>query len=354
MQTSSNINEVWNTALINTYQLPSQFHFSTPCPLVQKSNIELWQRLNFLPEESSTPLTLFHEIALLSQKMVAPQLLKNSIGEHYFILWNTYLNEQNITPKPKDILIIFRDWAIRNCIGQLNQGMAAIYQESLYYEYQNIVESYLHDGSPADFDGNYDDLAQSLQQTSFSTIQLSTHYQLNNKTIIPLLFSSSINQAIARKFFLHEIDIQCCFGKLINWTITPGKWYNSSILQNALRNPSLLEKTDTNPIDWEYFFGENGTLKYLSSSVVAVDQINFKLTTPTKYTPEEQNYITQNIDKGFWPFYLKSSETTSNTVHFTPKKTIFQLNTDSIPILIGSVELKIEEYLGAKQEEINI
>lgn len=342
-------------------------HFQLLQPLaVPTSDHGLWDSFNVVP-----PVTLkynrwfyqqptfFSQYAALVNGLSFPEsAFVKDIGADTYVEWQAYLNTLSPPPAANTLPTVWFEWAMVNAPEVANIGRSDLSVQLLINGAQAVLQPYEGpNAKPADFSPSFSDLKNTLKASPgvhFSFDSTNDDPDVSNSWVpgddpnyFGIWTGSSAAFHVSRKFALSKITVSVQFDHFTAVAVTPGEWYNSSLLHQAWAAQSTPPWIDS--ADWQTYFGASGNLTHAVGSIVAADGITLTLTSDADFTVAEQAIIKGLAAMGDWPVYCPvSSAVLSNSITTGPESmTIRFKSAPGNPVILGFNVFDIRSYLGA-------
>jgi hypothetical protein len=360
------LTDAWYNHLATSLNLSvHKFQWVQP-PVIPNYDDILWSYFNVVPPPTLTYNRWYYEqptffsayAAIVNQLVFPDSAFENNIGADNYAKWTLYLNGLPKPPATNTLPTVWFQWAILYAPSVANIGRSDLSYQILIHSGQSALAQYEGpDAKPVDFSPSLSDLQSTLQASpatgfSFNSLNLNPDLSASSRPIYdPCFFGlwtgSYAGFHVSKKFAGSSIAVSIRFEHFSVVTVTPGSWYHSSLLQLARTSKSTPPWTD--PLLWEKYFGESGTLQHAIGSVLAVDGISLNLTADTDFTAEEQWAIKTQVEMGYWPLYYPQRPLAgTNTVTFEPGKMTIQIESKpGNPVILGANVLGINYYLGS-------
>lgn len=174
------------------------------------------------------------------------------------------------------------------------------------------------------FDKTFDDLKTAVKSGSPETFSFDSETASSNISHtwadgeLSGFFSSFFGGAgssydeITEKFSDEQLTIDGRFSHVSQFSATPGDWFDASVLKHAFadKNGDIWAEKK-----WDDYFGSDGSLERLLTTLVVVDGVHFKMESEAEFSEEEQERITGSIETGFWPFFSVTSSFEKDVTH---------------------------------------
>ena len=335
-------------------------------PTVPVSDKSLWDCFNVVP-----PVTLkynrwfyqqptfFSQYAAVVNGLSFPEsAFVKDIGADTYVEWQAYLKTISPPPPANTLPTVWFQWAMVNAPSVANIGRSDLSVQLLISGAQAALEPYEGPSAkPADFSPSLSDLKNTLRASSgasFSFDSTDDDPDVSNSWVpgddpnyFGIWTGSSAAFHVSRKFALSKITVSVQFDHFATVPVTPGEWYNSSLLHQAWASQSTPPWIDS--ADWQGYFGENGSFTCAIGSLLAADGITLTLTSDADFTTAEQAIIKGLATMGNWPVYCPvSSAVLSNSITTGPgSMTIRFRSAPGNPLILGFNVFDIRSYLGA-------
>jgi hypothetical protein len=359
----------WHDTLATDLRLSrDSFQLSLPATPVPPADDALWALQDVIPPPSSTfargacagDRTLDEYAAAAQQMTFAQEAFARDIGQQNYVAWTQYLTRYKHPPKPEALPGIFQRWSIVNAPAVTSIGVADLTEMALIDGAQQALAPYLGAGAkPADFTGGYADLVAMLAASSGARVAMgpagegggdvaSTWTGGGDGGVQGLWAGACRGSRLSTTFAASAVTVQASIGRVCTWVCTPGRWYESSLLNMAFAGPTsppwpLL----ANPT-WEQLFGQFGSLRRMLASTVIADDLRATITSDARYRPADRPVILANAASGLWPFYLAASPTVTTEVTFDDAGAlrVDVRSQPGSPLILGQNVLGIGRYLG--------
>jgi hypothetical protein len=335
-------------------------------PGVPVSDQSLWDCFNVVP-----PVTLkynrwyyqqptfFSQYAAVVNGLSFPEsAFVQDIGADTYVRWQAYLKTLSPPPPANTLPTVWFQWAMVNAPEVANIGRSDLATQLLIEGAQAVLEPYEGPNArPADFSPSFADLKNTLRASSGASFSFDSAHDdpdVSNSWVpgddpnhFGIWTGSSAAFHVSQKFASSKITVSAQFDHFATVTVTPGQWYNSSLLHQAWASQSTPPWIDS--ADWQTYFGTDGSLTHAVGSILAADGITLTLTSDADFTPMEQTIIRGLAAMGDWPVYCPvASSAISNAVSMSPGlMTIRFKSAPGNPVVLGFNAFDIRSYVGA-------
>lgn len=335
-------------------------------PVVPASDRGLWDCMNVVP-----PVTLkynrwfyqqptfFSQYAAIVNGLSFPEsAFAKDIGADTYVEWQAYLNSLPTPPPPNTLPTVWFQWALVHAPEVANIGRSDLSAQLLINGGKAALQSYEGpDALPVDFSPSLLDLKNTLRSssgTSFSFDSINDDPDVSNSWVPgddPNYFGvwtgSSAAFHVSRKFALSKITVSVQFEHFATVAVTPGSWYDSSMLHLAWASQDTPPWIDS--AGWQTYFGATGSLTHAVGSLLAADGITVTLTSDADFSEAEQAIIKGLAVMGDWPVYCPiTSAVLSNSVTTGPGSlTVRFKSAPGNPVILGFNVFDIRSYVGA-------
>jgi hypothetical protein len=334
-------------------------------PAVPASDQSLWDCFNVVP-----PVTLkynrwfyqqptfFSQYAAVVNGLSFPEsAFVKDIGADTYLQWQAYLNTISPPPPANTLPTVWFEWAMLHDPSVANIGRSDLSIQLLISGAQAVLQPYEGPNAlPADFSPSFSDLKNTLRASSgasFSFDSANDNPDVSNSWVpgddpnyFGIWTGSSAAFHVSRKFALSKITVSVQFDHYATVPVTPGSWYNSSLLHQAWVSESTPPWIDS--ANWLAYFGENGSFTYAIGSLLAADGITLTLTSDADFTTAEQAMIQGLAAMGDWPVYCPvSSAVLSNSIATSAGSLKIRFKSaPGNPVILGFNAFDIRSYLG--------
>ncbi|WP_143271888.1 hypothetical protein [Azospirillum brasilense] len=358
----------WYNSVVQSLNLTSAaFQLLQPSFVVPLTNLGLWRYGQEIPQRSLTAnaydmsLERFFDIyaSVIGQLSFPESSFREDIGDDTYEAWTAYLATLHPQPSAQQLPSLFLVWAMTNAPTVANVGQQDLAEMVLIGSAQAALEPYVGpNGQPADFGGSYAQLVQSLAHG------IAKSFRFDSKTAsgdvsgswtggVDTIDNGLWNGAVPGNrqsllFSQSHVQASVTVSGLITWPLTPGPWYNSSMIATAYANPCTPPWPDPAQPAWDAVFGADGSLPRVMASLAAAKGIDITVTSDAVYSPLDQAIIETFAPLGLWPFYLPSGMA-QTTVSFGESSgmTIRTVSTPGVPVVLGGNVQPIRAFLGA-------
>ncbi len=308
--------------------------------------------------------------ALVPSSSVNPEQV---IGQPTYDQWVAYVRKLAVPPAPTSYPTLFRNWAMLYAPGVANAGASAYAQmllDPILTAQNALLLSYTDPtGLPKSPDWNlgYKDLVAQLDaapQQTFDFDSKTANSDVSkswtkggNTGFLGLWGGSSSSSEISTKFASSRVAVEASMLHVLNFSASPGDWYNSGAMGLAYANRTGNPWNPNSSIKWDNTFGENGNMQRFAANIIVVAGMDIMIQSDASYSTSEQTEVHNNSHAGIWPFYCSgggSSSSTSCSFNQEGHMTV-RIKTDNvIPTIIGINVLPAGEYLGHSSEAANM
>ncbi|GGM96167.1 hypothetical protein GCM10010967_32140 [Dyadobacter beijingensis] len=336
-------------------------------PAVPTGDQSLWDSFNVVP-----PVTLkynrwvyqqpafFKQYAALVNSLSFPEsAFVEDIGADTYVQWTAYLKTVSPPPAPNELPGVWFQWAMLHAPSVANIGRSDLATQLLIGGAQAALEPYEGpDAKQADYSPSFGDLKNILKLSSGASFSFdsSTADPDVSGSWVPgddpnyfgVWTGSSTAFRISRKFALSKITVTAAFDHFGVVPVTPGPWYNSSMLHLAWVSGASVPPW-VSESDWDRYFGASGKLTHAIGSVLAADGITLTLHSDANFSPEEQAVIRVLALMGDWPVYCPVQlSAITNTVTSAPGSLTIRFHAaPGNPVILGYNVFDIRSYTGA-------
>jgi hypothetical protein len=355
---------------------------SPSLPSGPNADTMLWNYFNNIPPLSLTQNIILSGgnqflsdyVAVMAALEAQPNNFKSTIGDACFTAWMNYLNSnpRMYTIPINQYPMVFRNWAMNNSTcSQVAISGASAYAAALLdpiFAAQNALLPYQPTGAaPVNFDPGYDTMMQQLLTAPGRKFEVATGQwnhdvrqtwtKGSDSAFFGLFGGSSSSSSLSQKFASSGVSMSASFGNVLQFSATPGNWYNSGAFGMAFNNKSGVPWNSQSPVNWDNTFGTKGNMQRFMTTLVIVNQMCARVTSMATYSEDEQSEIRQDSSNGIWPFYSKTSDSGTNTdVGFNEQgqMTVTFSSQNGVPIVVGGVVVPVATYLGHEDEASQI
>lgn len=358
----------WYNCLIDALSLdPSMLQLVQPAAPVAPADQALWDFLDVIPPASLTfnPRSLVASrmfdqyAAMVSQAEFPMTTLEQVMGERNFQAWSAYLATLSPTPADDQLPALVQAWTARTDPG-VAAASVAFFSRRVFLDaaLQALTPYQGPDAQPADFVGTYADAARLLGaspgcEISFDSSVISENAKQTwtdgrGAGTDGLWTGSGGDSRLSCLFAASRVRVSARFNAHVQWTATPGPWYNSSLFNTLFSSRTTPPwRAEANP-SWSDLFRPDGSMRRLVASLLLADGGTITVTSDAVFDPEDQRAILDHARLGVWPFYAPTSSAVSNAVTF-PRSggmEIAIVTQPGNPLLIGTNVLGVGRYLG--------
>ncbi len=361
--TMEHIQEKWCYALCNSAGAElDDFIMVQPSHLSRENDAGLWALLNCIPSHSQTLNPLLQQgqsffknyITVISQLRANQSSLEQVIGNRYYKLWCVHLSDIHSKPRGQALAMAFRNWAMAICPQKAQEGASVILQAEITAKTHTSMDRYAGpDARPVDFTGSFFQLADSLAKTSEKQIDFNSLPQDIQGKVTPVLPNMwglwtglAPDSRLSRIFAANPVSVTLKVEGFGQWPVTPGGWYNSSLLNQAYASKTSPPWKANPERNWGRAFGPDGILKKNLATVFFAHGVSLHMTCDFPYDDFDRVLITQYAGSGVWPLYVPDSQWAKNTIGFRDSAMdIVTVIEPHHPIALGAVVLGINRYI---------
>lgn len=350
------------------------FQMVQPSPPLVAGTIQdeqMWNYFNNIPPFSLTQNFIasggnqfFSDYSgLFSALQGATNGFASNVGPACNTAWLAYFATVPFTTPMSQAPMLFRNWALRSGYGSVANVGASDLAELLLDPVSNAqmaLMRYKPNGvNPAGWDAGYAEMVKQLAvapNRQFSLDSASMNSSVSNSWsggsndgFFGLWRGSSSSSSQSSTFASGRVSVQASFDHVLQFTATPGDWYNSSAMSLAYANHDGAPWTSASPINWNNTFGTKGNMQRFASTLIIASGIQVQVTSSAVFSKEDQTAISDNKGAGMWPFYSSNSSSSSNTdVRFTEQGNMIVKfsSLSTTPIVIGVIVEPVAEFVG--------
>jgi len=319
------------------------FQISRPAAPIAALDSALWDRQDAVPPASLIFDRSRHRFSRFSSEYA--QILNSreenpfekAIGTETYRKWSEFLDRQTPPPDSEWLPALFMNWAMLHSPGAAAAGAstlaAGVLAGAAGYRAKPTHSQVLE--PPPEFEGSYDEMRETLLSSTARSLALDasqTGIDNDDARVAP---DSRLSRILAES----RVTIEVAFGGYAVWVSKPGRWYDAEVLRAAFRDRAWSR--------WETFFGPNGSLSRVITSLVLADEINATITSDAVLSREERAELESNAHRGSWPFYVPDSGIATNSITFGSAggMKIRTVTKRGHPAVIGNNVVGIAEYL---------
>lgn len=371
------LNAQWYNALTSGLNLsPTTFQLMQGNSVIGSLSENLWEFFDAVPPTSvnnyynPSQLNSFsanYGSIILCLNPPDANLFQDDMGD-YYSQWMSYLKTNPPIPAG-GMLALFQNWSQMNMPPNQAQRCYVDYQKI----YQGTVESAINlwinaggssTGSAKAYTTTIEQMRNAISKAPSATINMDSKTASSDVTntwaggeVVSLfsLFADDTTGTynnVSQLFISSGLDITAQFthaatisaGPLYQVSQDPilsgyKPWYNSAALNLAYKNKNSWEIGDTDPT-WDSFFGQNGSMLQVCSSLIVVDGISLKISSSASFDTNQQQQIMGQATVGFWPFFIAnhSSGWTNNFTFDTQGHLTYTASSPvGSPIILGAI-----------------
>jgi hypothetical protein len=351
----------WYDFIVETLSLdPSTFQLFQPAGQIATTDTALWDAIDVVPPASlivdrtrdNTERFSDQYAAMASQLAPPTGSLAQAIGEADERAWSAFLATLSPPPLPHQLAALFQTWAARHAMDKMPAGVA-FFSRTALADREQVSEH----GS-ADFRGGYADLLRLMQASPgrrgmFDSAVLRADPRGRRWAGIAAaqvdgLWTGSGGAPASRVFAESHVTTSIGFNACAAWTVTPGAWYSSSLLNKAFSAATSPPWRIGATPSWQDLFGPGGSMLRALASVLVVDGASIIISSDATFGASDQQAILDHAAGGLWPLYARAGDAVRSAVRFGPDGTmdIKIVATSGHPIVLGGNVLGIGRYLG--------
>jgi hypothetical protein len=246
--------------------------------------------------------------------------LQSALGDQYYD-WTAY-RKTFYSANPTSTLTqsdLFTTWANQNLdSGKVNAALAAFAKTSIapvanaikkYIDPTNkFQKEYMYNQSIDDVKGRLGNSAMAIDFDSSTYAFDSKHSWANGSVGGGFgFFSASASAAydhLEEVVSGSDITITGSFSTYGTVSIGPKGWFDSGVFGTALTSPNNNQVWDVNAnVNWDNFFGTNGTTQRVVGELLVVDGMNLTITSKANFGSLNTTDINADASVSYWPFF---------------------------------------------------
>lgn len=360
------LQDSWYNFLVELISLDSSmFQAFQPAGPIAANDSALWDVIDIIPPASQTFSPALGDAvrfsdryaAVVSQLATPAPSLAQAIGEANERAWSAFVGTLSPPPARNQLAALFQNWAARNAINAAPAGVDFLSRAVLAEtEMPSAERLQTATAGAADFVGGYADLLALLRASpgcrgTFDSARGSAddgRWTRGGDIPFDGLWPGSGDAPPSRAFAASHVTASIGFGACAGWTVTPGSWYSSSLLNTAFSTAASPPwRVDAKPC-WHDFFGPGGSMLRALASALFVDGVHITVTSDATFDAADQRTIEEHAAAGLWPLYAPTSAAVRTSVEFGISGTmqIVTVIASGHPIALGGNVLGIARYLG--------